>query len=369
MRKRKRVRYAVVGLGHIAQAAVLPAFAHAENSELTAIVSDDQQKRRELAEKYQVERAIDYDDLEDLFERGDVDAVYIALPNHMHHEYVIRAASAGIHVLCEKPLGTSSRECEEMIAATDAAGVKLMTAYRLHFEKANLSAVEIAKSGDLGELRLFNSVFNMQVKDDNVRLEREAGGGTLFDIGIYCINAARYLFQDEPTAVQAWSVSGDDPRFSEVDEATSAVLHFPGERLATFTCSFGAASVGHYQLIGTKGELRVDPAFEYAGALKHYLTIDGKTKTRSFRARDQFAPELIYFSKCVLRKKTPEPSGVEGLADVRVIEALYQSAKSRERVSLPEFEKRERPSLAQEIARPKVKEPELVNVSGPSEDS
>jgi glucose-fructose oxidoreductase len=177
------------------------------------------------------------------------------------------------------------------------------------------------------------------------------------------------LFRDEPTAVQAWSVSGDDPRFSEVDEATSAVLHFPGERLATFTCSFGAASIGHYQIVGTKGDLRVDPAYEYAGALKHYLTLEGKTKTRTFRARDQFAPELIYFSKCILRRKTPEPSGVEGLADVRVIEALYQSAAKGERISLAPFEKKERPSPAQEISRPKVKEPELVNVSAPSEDS
>jgi len=164
-----------------------------------------------------VECAVDYDDLEDLFERGDVDAVYIALPNHMHHEYVARAANAGIHVLCEKPLGVSARECEEMIAATDAAGVKLMTAYRLHFEKANLKAVEIAKSGELGELRLFNSVFNMPVKEDNVRLEQEAGGGTLFDIGIYCINAARYLFGEDRTGggVYLWeSRDAADRQFS-----------------------------------------------------------------------------------------------------------------------------------------------------------
>lgn len=367
--RRKKVRYAVVGLGHIAQAAVLPAFAHAENSELTAIVSDDPQKRRELAEKYNVERAVDYDDLEDLFERRDVDAVYIALPNHMHHEYVIRAANAGMHVLCEKPLGVTTTECDEMISAADAAGVKLMTAYRLHFEKANLKAIEIVKTGQVGEPRLFDSVFTMQVKPDNVRLDAASGGGTLYDIGIYCINAARSLFRDEPDAVQAWSVRGDDPRFKEVDEATAAVLHFPGERLASFLCSFGAASVGHYQIVGTTGDLRLDPAYEYVGPLKHFLTIEGKKTTRTFRARDQFAPELIYFSNCILRNKTPEPSGVEGLADVRVIEALYQSTPTGERILLPPFERKMHPEPHQEISRPKVKEPELVNVASPTQDS
>jgi predicted dehydrogenase len=367
--KRKKVRYAVIGLGHIAQAAVLPAFAHAENSELTALVSDDPEKRRELSEKYGVERAIDYDDLEDLFERRDVDAVYITLPNHMHHEFVVRAASAAIHVLCEKPLGVSTKECEEMIAAAEAAGVKLMTAYRLHFEKANLKAIEIAKSGQLGELRIFNSVFDMQVKPDNVRLDQEAGGGTLYDIGIYCINAARNLFRDEPDAVQAWSVSGDDPRFKEVDETTSAILHFSDERLASFTCSFGTADVGHYQIVGTEGDLRLDPAYEYVGALKHFLTVGGKTTTRTFRARDQFAPELIYFSNCVLRNKTPEPSGEEGLADVRVIEALYKSAETGERVLLSSFERKTRPEPRQEIHRPKIREPELVKVDSPTGDS
>jgi len=203
------------------------------------------------------------------------------------------------------------------------------------------------------------------VQDDNVRLEAEAGGGTLYDIGIYCINAARNLFQAEPTAVQAWSIRGDDPRFAEVDEATSATLHFPGERLATFTCSFGAASCGYYQIIGTQGDLRVDPAYDYVGSLKHHLTIDGKTKTKTFAPRDQFAAELFYFSNCILKNKEPEPSGVEGLADVRIIEALYQSAKNGERISMPAFEGDAYPRMRQEISRPPVKEPELVNVESP----
>jgi predicted dehydrogenase len=368
MHHKKPIRYAVVGLGHIAQNAVLPAFAHAENSKLVALVSDDPEKRRELGEQYGIEQAVDYDDYEDLLARGDVDAVYIALPNNMHHEFVIRSANAGVHVLCEKPLAVTSVECEQMIAACEQAGVMLMTAYRLHFEKANLKAIEIAKSGQLGEVRLFTSTFTMPVRPGNIRIKRELGGGTLYDIGIYCINAARYLFQAEPNAVQALNVSGDDQRFDEVDEATSAILHFPGERMAAFTSSFGTASTGSYQLLGTKGDLRVDPAYEYQGPLTHFLTIAGKTTRKRFPARDQFAAELIYFSKCILQDYQPEPSGLEGLADVRVIEALYRSAASGERIWLPPFTWHARPNLSQEIERPPVREPELVNVAAPSLD-
>lgn len=367
-RRSGKVRYAVIGLGHIAQVAVLPAFAHARNSVLTAIVSDDPEKRKELAEKYAVERALDYDDLEDLFERGDVDAAYIALPNHLHHEYVVRCASAGVHVLCEKPLGVTTHECEEMISACDAAGVYLMTAYRLHFEKANLKAVEILKSGTLGEPRLFSSSFTMQIRPENIRLDQEAGGGPLYDLGVYCINAARYLFRAEPDAVLGWAAQGTDPRFSEVEESFSGILHFPEQRLATFTCSFGASPVSHYQVLGTKGDLRVDPAYEYAEGLKHQLTVDGKTAKRSYPARDQFAPELIHFSNCIRRQTPPEPSGEEGLADVRIIEALHESARTGQRVSLPPFERRRRPEPSQELYRPKVEKPELVKVESASQD-
>lgn len=367
-RPKRKIRYAVVGAGHIAQNAVLPAFANAENSQLVAIVSDDAEKRRELGEMYGIDCTIDYDDYPDLLARGDIDAAFIALPNHMHHEYVIRTAAAGVHVLCEKPLARTVAECEEMIAACEMAGVKLMTAYRLHFEKANLSAIEIAKSGKLGDVRLFTSTFTQLVQPGNIRARGETGGGTLFDIGVYCINAARYLFQAEPDAVQAFSVRGEDsPVDPDVDEATSCILHFPGERLASFTCGFGTTRSGYYQILGTKGDLRVDPAYTYQGPLTHYLTIDGKTTKKNFKQRDHFAPELIYFSKCIVQDFMPEPSGVEGLADLRVIEALYQSAASGERVHLAPFVWHPRPNISQEIERPAVEEPELVNVEAPSQ--
>jgi predicted dehydrogenase len=368
MGERSRMRYAVVGLGHIAQVAVLPAFSHArQNSELVALVSDDPAKHEKLRSKYKVQRTYSYDEYDQCLRSGAIDAVYIALPNNLHCDFAVRAAQAGIHVLCEKPMAVTEEECENMISAAKQARVKLMVAYRLHFEKANLEAVEIAHSGKLGEPRFFSSVFAMQVKEDNIRLKRELGGGTLYDIGVYCINAARSLFRAEPSEVHAFSVSGNDPRFREVDEMTGAVLRFPDERLASFTCSFGAADVSAYELVGTEGNLRVEPAYEYNGELRHRLTVKGKTRERTFSSRDQFAPELIYFSNCIIHHLDPEPSGAEGLADVRVIRALYRSAESGRAVQLEPYIKRQRPGLEQEITRPAVEKPELVNVQGASQ--
>jgi glucose-fructose oxidoreductase len=364
---RRIVRYAVVGLGHIAQIAVLPAFAHAgRNSQVTALVSDDPMKRKKLGRQYGIEQTYSYAEYDECLAGGYIDAVYIALPNHLHCDYSVRAARAGIHVLCEKPMAVTEQECEQMIEAADLHRVKLMIAYRLHFEEANMKAAHLVQSGKLGEPRLFNSVFTMQVRDKDIRLQKETGGGTLYDIGIYCINAARYLFKDEPLEVSAFSVHGSDRRFKEVDEMTGATMRFPHDRLAMFICSFGGADVSAYDVVGTKGHLRVDPAYEYADKLKFELTLNGTSKTREFSRRDQFAPELLYFSDCILQGRSPEPSGKEGLIDVRIIRALYDSAETGHPVSLQVSKKSHRPTLTQEIKRPPVKKPHLIHTESPS---
>jgi len=366
----RRIRYAVVGLGHIAQVAVLPAFQHArENSELVALISDDGEKLETLGRKYRVEHRFDYENFEDGLREARVDAVYIALPNHLHREYTERAAAAGVHVLCEKPMAVTEEDCRAMIEVCDRAGVKLMIAYRLHFEEANMRAVELVQSGRLGEPRIFNSVFTMQVREGDIRLNpRQLGGGTLYDIGIYCINAARYLFEAEPVEVTALWANKGERRFANegVDEMTSAALRFPDERLATFTSSFGASDVARVQVVGTEGDIVMDPAYEYAEALSHRVTIQGKTREQTFPKRDQFAPELVYFSECIMTGEDPEPSGWEGLADVRIIRAIYESADTSAPVTLPPFDKRERPSMAQEMRKPPVAKPETVNVEEPT---
>jgi predicted dehydrogenase len=363
---KSQIRYAVVGLGYIAQVAVLPAFAHAANSSLQALVSGDPQKLKKLGKEYGVDQTYSYDQYDECLRSREVDAVYIALPNSMHCEYTVRAAQAGVHVLCEKPMATTEEECKSMIQKAEENAVKLMIAYRLHFDEANLKAIEIAESGKLGELRIFNSIFTMQVGKGNIRLREDLGGGPLFDIGIYCINAARYLFQAEPESALAFNATGKDPRFSSVEEMTGALLTFPDHRLASFVCSFGASDVSTYQLVGSKGDLRAEMAYEFASPVKHHLTLGGKTQVKSFPKRDQFAPELIYFSRCILENSAPEPSGMEGWADVRIIQALMQSAERHSAVRLDEFKKLARPTLSQSLSRRPVRKPHLVHAKAPS---
>lgn len=253
-----------------------------------------------------------------------------------------------------------------MILAAVRGRVKLMIAYRLHLEGANVSAVEMARSGKLGKLRIFNSVFALQVRHGDIRVRGNMGGGSLYDIGVYCINAARALFRDNPVEVFAFSMKGADSRFRDVDEMSGALLHFPGDRLASFVCSFGAADVSSYELIGTKGRLQVDPAFDYVGSLTHRLTREGKTQTRRFPPGDQFAAELIYFSQCIRQNKEPEPSGLEGLIDVQIVQALYRSAMRRKPVKVTLPAKLRWVTKEQIIRRPPVRKPKLVHTVSPS---
>jgi glucose-fructose oxidoreductase len=364
---KRRIRYAVVGLGHIAQVAVLPAFAHAtRNSQLAAVVSGDRTKRREIAKRYGIEQRFGYDAYDECLRA--VDAVYIALPNSMHAEYTVRAARAGVHVLCEKPMAVTVEQCRQMITACRKANVELMIAYRLHFETLNLSAIEAARRGDLGELKYFNSSFSMTVRRGNIRTKRSYGGGTLYDIGVYCINAARNLFRAEPSEVSAVSINSGLASLSEIDETTAATLRFGNDQLATFVTSFRAADVAAYRIVGTKGHLHADPAYEYAEGLEYTLTRDGKKMQKSVGKRDQFGPELVYFSDCVLNHRTPEPSGEEGLQDVRIVQALYKSAASGKPVSIPPSARDVRPTIRQRITRPGVRKPQLVKVQSASVD-
>lgn len=361
------IRYAVVGAGHIAQAAVLPAFEHAqENSVLAAIVSSQPNKREVLKKKYHVD-TYSYEQYDQLLDSGKIDAVYIALPNHLHADFSVRAAQRGIHILCEKPMAVTDEECEQMVAAAEENHVKLMIAYRLHFEKVNMEAVQLAKSGQLGDLRFFNSIFSLNVRPNNYRVKRDAGGGTVYDLGIYCINAARYLFREEPTEVTALWANNGEPRFQEIDEMTSAVMKFPNERLAQFTSSFGASDTSAYDLVGTKGSIHLENAYEYQTE-RTLITMMGEEKNeKKFSKVDQFAPELIYFSDCLLDNKEPEPSGYEGWMDVRIILAIYQSALSGQPVPIKPLAIRKRPDAHQIINRPPVKKPEVVGAAPASQ--
>lgn len=363
----KKFRYAVVGLGWIAQETILPSFKHMHHSTLSALVTGDPEKARDLTEKYGVSQNVDYEGYDALLRSGDIDVVYITLPNNMHKDFTVRAAQAGIHVLCEKPMADNVAECEEMIHACERNGVKLMIAYRLHFEPANLNAVERVQLGELGEPRIFNSVLCQQTPAGNIRLKREMGGGPLMDLGIYQINAARYLFREEPLQVTAVGANNGDPRFDEVHEMVSGILRFPRDRLATFTCSFGAASADSYRVIGTGGDLLLKPSFEYGEKPKMTLSVDGKEQEIIFHITDQFGGEIEYFSRCILEDKEPEPSGYEGLADIRIIQALLESMRVGHSVDLAPYTRNARPGETQKVEKAPVKyEKKLVHAQAAS---
>lgn len=363
-----KVRYAVVGLGYISQGALLPGFANArKNSELTALVSDDPKKLKVLGRKYGVDNLYAYEQYDDCLRSGEIDAVYIGLPNSQHREYTERAAAAGIHVLCEKPAAVRAADAWAMRMACEKARVRLMIAYRLHLEPATLEAIKVARSGKLGEIKAFASTFTMQVKDkDNIRLRSEEGAGPLHDIGIYCINAARMFMRAEPLEVTAVAANSGDSRFKEVPEAFSVVMRYPGERLASFTCSFGAADVSEYRVIGTRGSLCMEPAYEYEEGLTFGVTIGERTKERQFKKKDQFGAELLYFSECVQKGRDPEPSGMEGENDLRIIEAVIRSARSG-RPEKVGGKSDAHPQMEQKISRPGVAKEELVNANPPGE--
>ena len=324
----QKIRYAVVGAGWISQFAFMPAVAQTGNSKLTAIISGSPTNAAKLAEFYSIDHIFNYKDYDQALSSGVFDAVYIALPNSMHAEYTIRAAKQGIHALVEKPLATSVEECELMIQAAEDNSVKLMTAYRLHCEPGTVEAIELVANGSIGSPRIFDSVFSLRSAASNHRLRREHWGGPLQDIGVYCLNAARHLFRAEPIAVQAMSLRSDDLRFNEVDEAVSATLRFPNDGLATFSVSFNGPDIDMYRIIGTKGEITMDPGFRLEVPTRLTWRFDNGMGIRESTNTDQFGAQTAYFSDCILADHNPLPDGYEGLADVRALVAIQKSAES-----------------------------------------
>jgi glucose-fructose oxidoreductase len=366
----KKLRVAVVGLGHFAQAAVLPALRGSRNAQLVALVSGEPDKLRVLGDRYRVppDARVGYAHMDRLLEADRVDAVYVALPNDLHTDAVIRAARHGCHVICEKPLAPSVEECEAMIDACEEAGVRLMVAYRLHFEAANLTAVDTVTRGELGEPRIFDSVFTMQVREGDIRVQQRPGAGPLFDLGVYCINAARYLFRDEPVQVAAMTMTHrGDPRFEHVEETIAATLRFPGDRVASFVASFGAADRARYEVVGTEGSLSLENAYEYAADVMSLEIHRGaKKKTRRFKKRDQIAAEIEYFARCVRDGIDPEPSGREGLNDVRIMLAIHEAARTGRTVAVVTGEGDRLPVPEQEIRIAPHGMPKIVGEDSPS---
>ena len=360
------VRYAVVGAGWISQAAFLPGVAQSGNSVVTALVTGDEAKATALADRYGIEHVHGYADYDQLLNSGDIDAIYLALPNDMHRQYALPALQRGIHVLLEKPMATSEADCEAMIEAARNGNAKLMIAYRLHFEPATLAAIELVRAGKLGRIRAFSAMFSQSVAPSNHRANHGYWAGPVSDMGVYPINAVRNLFGEEPVEVSACGVRDPDLPFN-FDDTVSVTLRFADHRVAQFVVCYSGASIDQYRILGTKGDLEVSPGFMFGVGLKYQLTLDGKTQEQAFDATDQFGGELQYFSDCILHNREPEPNGEEGLADVRVLAAIERALESGQPQNLGPFQRQGRMETAQVRKLPPVPSPELVDAAEPSQ--
>ena len=323
------IRYAVVGAGWISQEAFMPGVAQSGNSIIAAIVTGDLEKGAKLAAFHDVRQVVSYAGYDALLASDTVDAVYVALPNSLHADYAIRAAKAGKHIMVEKPLATSVAEAEAMIAAADAAGVYLMTAYRLHNEPGTLAVLDHIRRGTIGTPLIFQSIFSFQMAPGNHRLQAAHWGGPLQDVGVYCVNTARHIFGEEPIeAAATLTQPKDDPRFAEIEASIAATLRFPSGGLAQFVCSFGAADVDNYRVVGSKGDIELDPGFKFDFAMKMRLRTGGKTEEITFPQIDHFGAQVAYFSDCITSRTPPEADGGEGLADMRALIAIEAAART-----------------------------------------
>ncbi|HTX74913.1 MAG TPA: Gfo/Idh/MocA family oxidoreductase [Terracidiphilus sp.] len=326
----RKTGYAIIGLGRIA-GHFMPGVQLTTNSSVTALVSGHPDKAARIAAQYGVPASsiYNYDNFDEIAHNPTVDAVYVALPNSMHAEYTIRAAKAGKHVLCEKPMCTSVADAERMIAACKAANVKLMIAYRCHYEPTNLRAVELIRSGAIGQVQAIESAFGFSIAPGEWRLDKKlAGGGPLYDVGIYCLNACRYLTSEEPENIAAFaSVIDKDGRFKEVEENVGWTMRFPSGIVASCNTTYGSNLTGFFRVHGSKGWVQAQPAFNYDG-LALAADLNGKMIDEPNPAKDpyQFAPQAEHFSHCIQNNLEPKTPGEEGLRDMRYIAEIYRSA-------------------------------------------
>jgi predicted dehydrogenase len=339
----QRVGYALVGLGHLTLEELLPAFGACKKSKPVALVSGSPEKLAKVAKQYGIKptSCYSYADYDKLKDNPEVQAIYIVLPNSMHAEYVIRGAKTGKHILCEKPMANSVRECELMIAACKEAKVKLMIAYRIQYEPYNRLVRDMVRGQKFGKVKYIqaqNSQSSANV--DHWRHKKAlAGGGALPDIGLYCLNTSRFLLGTEPIEVFGYMHSTPgNPLFKEVEEMMSWQMRFPDGVLVSAITHYDTHDSRFYRVNAERGWLHLDNGYAYRGQQLQTSHAEGPAKMQNqitIGANNQFAAEMDHFSECILENKPPHTPGEEGLQDQRIMEAIYQSAREGRPVKLP----------------------------------
>ena len=338
MKDKKKVGFAVVGLGAIAQGAVLPAFQNAKRARLVALVSRDKRKAEKLARKFGAAAAYGAEEFGACLANPEVAAVYLATPQSVHLNATIAAARAGKHVLCEKPLAVNSEQSAEMVRICEECGVQLMTAYRKYYEPSALYLKNLVQSGKLGKIDVINTSFSeLHVPGRSLPWlldSKVAGGGPLMDLGVYCVNTSRWLVEEDPIEVSAHSWKKDMQRFRDVEEGISFRMHFASGLVVQGTSTYSSAISSFVFVQGTKGWACLTPAFPFDEERMLTGKIGGKWFEKKFRVVDEFAPELDAFAAAIQTKKRVEPDGRQGHWDMIILEAIYASARNGEPVGV-----------------------------------
>ena len=338
----KRIGYAVVGLGSIAETSVLPAFRNSKKSKLVALVSHDKSRAEQLGAKFGVKHCYAYADYDQCLSQPGVDAVFIASVNGAHAEQTMRAASAGKHVLCEKPMATSVEDCRRMVEACRVNRVRLMIAYRKYFEPGSVALKKLVTSGKLGRLRHIFSTYTEHVDPGKAKTwqlnQKLAGGGSLMDIGIYCVNTMRWVAGSSPIDATASRWTDDPKRFSHVEDTIAFRLTHPDGLVCQGTSSYSSMAASFVQVHGDQGWAALNPAFAFEEERRLFGKIRGRWFEQKFKVIDEFALELNAFAKSIHQGRDPEPDGMEGLRDLATIEAIYRSARENRTVPIQSCE-------------------------------
>jgi D-xylose 1-dehydrogenase (NADP+, D-xylono-1,5-lactone-forming) len=319
----RKVHWGILGTANIGRAAVIPAIQASTTGDVAAVASRDGQKGAEFAARLGIPKS--YGSYEALLDDPAIDAVYIPLPNSLHCDWTIKAAQAGKHVLCEKPLALNAVQCQAMDAAARESGVLLMEAFMYRFHPRTEKAVELVRAGALGPLQIIQSSFTFRLtRPDNIRWQADLGGGALMDVGSYCVNISRTLADAEPVAVQAtarWAASG-------VDEQLAGTLRFADGLMAQFDCALTLARRESYVAAGPEGYYYAPAAFlPGKEEVSLYEFRDRKETQHQSPGCDEYRLMVEHFAECVLMRKQPRYTPMEAAANMRVIEALYQSAR------------------------------------------
>lgn len=329
----RTIGYAIAGIGSLSRNQLLPALEKTRYARLAGVVTGSPEKGRQVIEQYGIapENVYDYDTMERMGDNPDIDVVYVVTPNVLHLEHTLSAARAGKHVLCEKPMAGSSADCEVMIAACRDAGVKLAIGYRCQFEPHHLECIRLVREKDLGNLQVLEAGLGFTIGDPGQwRLRQDlAGGGAMMDVGIYPLQAARYLAGEEPVRVTAFETKTDPVKFAEVDESITFQMLFPSGMIASCVTSYNARGMNHFRGYCSRGTFSMAPAYSYVG-----LNGSSSKGAIQFEPTDHFAVEMDDFARCILEDRESSVPGEEGLRDLVIIEAIYESIRTGHAVDL-----------------------------------